>query len=85
MDSLIFETAIGLIFVFATFAALVSMGTEAISRFIGLRGEYLLRGIRSLVDGKSDFEMSWPDVFRRQHVPPTPRRVNPQSRGSPPS
>lgn len=54
---------IGLVFVFATFAALVSVLTEAIGRLIGLRGEYLLRGIRSLVDGPSDFELPMSDIF----------------------
>jgi len=57
MDSLILVTAIGLIFVFATFAALTSVVTEGIARFLGLRGEYLLRGIRSLVDNGHDFSL----------------------------
>jgi hypothetical protein len=66
MDSLVLQTAIGLVFVFAVFAALVSVLTELIARFIGLRGEYLLRGIRSLVDGKSHFELRFRDLLRRQ-------------------
>src|SRR5262245_22701328 len=53
MDSLILQTVIGLIFIFAVLSALVSVLTEAVTRFIGLRGEYLMRGIRSLVDKKS--------------------------------
>lgn len=57
MDNLILATAIGLIFVFATFAALTSVITEGIARFLGLRGEYLLRGIRSLVDNGHDFSL----------------------------
>jgi len=47
MDSLIMQTAIGLVFTFATFAGLVTVITEAISRYIGLRAEYLLRGLRT--------------------------------------
>lgn len=70
MDSLILQTAIGLIFVFAAFAALVSVLTEAAARFIGLRGEYLLRGIRSLVDGESTFELRWRDLLRRTSETP---------------
>ncbi len=66
MDSLVLQTAIGLVFVFATFAALVSVLTELVARFIGLRGEYLLRGIRSLVDGDSHFELPFRDLLRRQ-------------------
>lgn len=68
MDSLILQTAIGLIFIFAAFSALVTVLTEAAARFIGLRGEYLLRGIRSLVDGEGTFELKWADVLRRQSV-----------------
>lgn len=70
MDSLVLQTAIGLVFVFAVFAALVSVLTEAITRFMGLRGEYLLRGIRTLVDGKSDFALSIKDIFRRKDLAP---------------
>jgi hypothetical protein len=72
MDSLILQTAIGLIFVFATFSWLASVLTEVASRFIGLRGEYLLRGIRSLVDGKSTFELGWRDLLRRKTQEPKP-------------
>ncbi|MDN5767239.1 MAG: hypothetical protein L0H96_21535 [Humibacillus sp.] len=39
---------IGLVFTFATFAGLVTIMTEAISRYMGLRAEYLLRGLRTL-------------------------------------
>jgi hypothetical protein len=65
MDSPVLQTVIGLVFIFATFAALVSIATEGISRFFGLRGEYLLRGIRSLVDGDGNFSLSvTKDLFR---------------------
>ena len=47
----ILDLAIGLIFVFAVMAALSSVATELISRFLGLRGAYLLTGLRELVDG----------------------------------
>ena len=55
MDSLVLQTAIGLVFIFGITAAAVSAVTEIVSRFTGLRAEYLLRGVRTLVDGKSDF------------------------------
>jgi len=77
MDSLVVETAFGLIFVFATFSLLVSMLTEAAARNIGLRGEYLLRGIRSLVDSGSTFELPWRDVFRRKPVDSPDNAGNP--------
>jgi hypothetical protein len=51
-DSLILNVAIGLTLTFALFAALVSVLTEATSAFLGLRGDYLLRGLRALVDGQ---------------------------------
>ncbi|GAA0610004.1 hypothetical protein HPO96_29440 [Kribbella sandramycini] len=65
MDSSILQTVIGLVFAFAAFSVLVSVLTEAAARYIGLRGEYLLRGIRSLVDGESRFELRLPDLLRR--------------------
>ena len=55
----IIDLAIGLTFVFGVTAALSSMVTELISRFLGLRGSYLLSGLRALVDdGKVDTELS---------------------------
>jgi hypothetical protein len=50
-SSAIIDLAIGLIFVFGVTAALASVFTELVSRFIGLRGAYLLTGLRELVDG----------------------------------
>jgi len=49
-SSAIIDLAIGLIFVFGVTAALASVFTEFVSRFIGLRGAYLLTGLRELVD-----------------------------------
>jgi hypothetical protein len=51
-SSAIIDLAIGLIFVFGVTAALASVFTELVSRFIGLRGAYLLTGLRELVDGR---------------------------------
>jgi len=51
-ESLVIDVAIGLVFTFAVLAALTSALTEAVSRFVGLRGDYLLRGFRALVDGE---------------------------------
>jgi hypothetical protein len=47
----IIDLAIGLTFVFAVTAALSSAVTELVARFLGLRGAYLLTGLRELVDG----------------------------------
>lgn len=58
MDSLTVDVVIGLVFVFAAFAGLVTILTELVARYLGLRGEYLLRGIRSLLDGKCKFELT---------------------------
>ncbi len=66
MESLILQTAIGLVFVFAISAGLVSVITEAISRYVGLRAEYLLRGLRTLVDGGGNFTLPfWEAVTGR--------------------
>ena len=74
MDSLVLETVIGLVFVFAVFASVVSMLTEVLARYIGLRGEYLMRGLRTLLDGGGDFSL---DPFQRTSQEPKP--------GSPPN
>jgi hypothetical protein len=50
-SSAIIDLAIGLIFVFGVTAALASVVTEAMSRLVGLRGAYLLYGLRELLDG----------------------------------
>lgn len=50
-DSLIVDVAIGLVFTFLVTAVLTSALTETAARFMGLRGDYLLRGVRALVDG----------------------------------
>jgi len=47
----IIDLATGMIFVFGVTAALASVFTELIARLIGLRGAYLLNGLRELVDG----------------------------------
>ena len=51
LDSPIIGLAIGLSFLFAVLATFASAVTEAIARFLGLRGAFLLSGLRSLVDG----------------------------------
>jgi hypothetical protein len=48
----IIDLAIGMAFVFGVTAAVSSVVTELIARFLGLRGAYLLRGLRELLDGK---------------------------------
>jgi hypothetical protein len=49
----IIDLAIGLVFIFGVTAAISSAVTEAIARFLGLRGAYLLTGLRELVDNGS--------------------------------
>jgi hypothetical protein len=51
LGSGIIDLAIGLVFTFGATAALVSVITELVARFLGLRGVYLLRGLRELLDG----------------------------------
>ena len=53
-----------LMFVFAAFSSVVSVLTEMISRFLGLRGEYLLRGLRTLLDGGGKFALPWRDILK---------------------
>jgi hypothetical protein len=53
LSSGVIDLAIGIIFVFGVTAAIASVATEAIARFLGLRGAYLLLGLRELLDGKS--------------------------------
>jgi len=53
-SSRIIDVALGLALVFGVTAALSSMVTELVARFLGLRGEFLLRGLRELLDGGDD-------------------------------
>jgi hypothetical protein len=47
----IVDLAVGMAFVFGVTAALSSVVTELIARYLGLRGAFLLRGLRELLDG----------------------------------
>jgi hypothetical protein len=47
----IINLAVGLVLVFGATAALASAATEGVARFLGLRGAFLLRGLRELLDG----------------------------------
>jgi hypothetical protein len=51
LSSGIIDLAVGLVFVFGVTAALSSVFTELIARFLGLRAAYLLGGLRELLDG----------------------------------
>jgi hypothetical protein len=77
MDSLVIQTVIGLVLVFAALAAVVSVVTEGVARFMGLRGEYLLRGIRSLVDGGGEFKLGLRDLVRLTSLAPSPQPDEP--------
>jgi hypothetical protein len=73
LGSGIIDVAIGLAFVFGVTAALSSVFTELIARFLGLRGAYLLRGLRELLDSstvatdltkvKGDYE-AWQNIMK---------------------
>ena len=52
LNSGIIDLAIGMAFIFAATAGLASVITELIARFLGLRGAYLLLGLRELLDSK---------------------------------
>jgi hypothetical protein len=83
LSSGIIDLAIGLVFVFGVTAALASVATELISRFLGLRGAYLLGGLRELLDSeqvgtdltkvKDDYD-AWKGI-----VSGTPTEGDPQS------
>jgi hypothetical protein len=53
LGSGIINVAIGLAFIFGAMAALSSVFTELIARYLGLRGAYLLRGLRELLDSEA--------------------------------
>ena len=56
-SSRILDLAIGMALVFGSTAALSSVFTELISRFLGLRAAYLLTGLRELLDGSEAGEV----------------------------
>ena len=83
LSSGIIDLAIGLAFVFGVTAALASVATELISRFLGLRGAYLLGGLRELLDSEQvgadltrakDDYAAWKNI-----VTGTPTEEKPQS------
>jgi hypothetical protein len=53
LSSGIIDLAIGLVFIFGVTAALAAVITELIARFLGLRGAYLLLGLRELLDSST--------------------------------
>jgi hypothetical protein len=52
LNSGIIDLAIGMAFIFGATAGLASVITELVARFLGLRGTYLLLGLRELLDSK---------------------------------
>jgi hypothetical protein len=89
LSSPIIDLAIGLTFVFGVAAALASLVTELIARLIGLRGAYLLSGLRELLDGgqetnlgnaKTDYQ-KMKQIMVGATVPPTepPNEQRPSS------
>jgi hypothetical protein len=89
LSSGIIDLAVGLIFVFGVTAALASAITELITRFTGLRGAYLLQGLRELVDSGqvttdlSKAEAAYDNVktlmLRRPSLPAAPAAAPPES------
>jgi hypothetical protein len=51
VDSRALSVAIGMVFVFAVTAAVSSMITELVGRYLGLRSKFLLIGLREILDG----------------------------------
>lgn len=77
LSSPIIDLAIGLTFVFGVTAALASLLTEFIARFLGLRGAYLLSGLRELVDdAKSSTNLTYVvqdyQAMRKMMMPDSP-------------
>ena len=70
LSSPVIDLAIGLTFVFGVTAALASLLTELIARAIGLRGAYLLSGLRELLDGgqKTDLNNAETDYGKMKQV-----------------
>ncbi len=67
----IIDLAIGLTFVFGVTAALSSAVTELIARFLGLRGAYLLSGLRELLEsgvGKTDLSAAQADYHNTREM-----------------
>lgn len=54
LSSGIIDLAVGIAFVFGVTAAISSVITELIARFLGLRGAFLLLGLRELLDGTDE-------------------------------
>jgi hypothetical protein len=52
LNSGVIDLAVGMAFIFGATAGLASVITELVARFLGLRGAYLLLGLRELLDSK---------------------------------
>ena len=87
----VIDLAIGLTFVFGAAAALASVVTELIARLTGLRGAYLLTGLRELVDGRgvttdlADAEADYrnvQDLVRGEPSAGQPPAAEPQTAGT---
>ena len=89
LSSGIIDLAIGLAFVFGVTAALSSVFTELIARFLGLRGAYLLGGLRELLDGTGsqtalDDAVSNYDEMKARVVGAVPATAPPAAATAPP-
>ena len=93
LSSGIIDLAVGIIFVFGVTAAISSVATELIARLLGLRGAYLLLGLRELLDNQStsidlgaasdDYEKAW-TLMKQAPRPPQPGDATSTSEEPPP-
>jgi hypothetical protein len=58
MNNAFLGVAISMVLIFAILASAATAVTEGISRFLGLRAEYLLRGLRTLLVQNNTFKLS---------------------------
>ena len=57
MNNAFLGVAIGMVLIFAILASAATAVTEGVSRFVGLRAEYLLRGLRTLLVEQNTFKL----------------------------
>lgn len=68
LDSPILEIAIALAFLFALFALLASTIAEIIASWLGLRAQFLLKGLRALLDGSTSGSTNATDWLLQQSL-----------------
>ena len=71
MNSAVLTTAIGVAFVFLAASLVASGVTEGIAAFLNKRGDYLLRGLREMLDYPSTKTDSVPETTNTEPAPET--------------